>query len=143
MKNWDFYEEDVRAYEARFAIVDGKITGCSNGICCFCDFDNEDNDPTQCWDKRLEFLYQEHKEPAVLTDDEKALCKLLGRGWIVRYKDNRLFWSNTKPVKDRYNMWNFKNCKEFHSISLGMYPNCKFDFIKWEDKEPWEVKVDD
>lgn len=73
MKNWDFYEEDVRAYEARFAIVDGKITGCSNGICCFCDFDNEDNDPTQCWDKRLEFLYQEHKEPAVLTDDEKAL----------------------------------------------------------------------
>lgn len=93
----------------------------------------------------LEYLQDEYNANMCkyLTKEEKMLCSLIGRGYIVRYKDNRLFWSNTKPVKDRYNMWNFKNCKEFHSISLGMYPNCKFDFIKWEDKEPWEVKVDD
>lgn len=24
-----------------------------------------------------------------------------------------------------------------------LFPQCKFDFIKWEDKEPWEVKVND
>ena len=97
------------------------------------------NDGLQAALRYLQYNYNE----SILTKEEKMLCSLIGRGYIVRYKDNRLFWSDTKPVKDEYDMWNFKDCKEFHSISLGMYPNCKFDFITWEDKEPWEVEVYD
>lgn len=137
MKNWEFYEEDIRAYEARFAVVDGKITGCSNGICSFCAFDNEDNDSCQCWDKRLDFLYREHN---ILTDDEKALCKLLGRGWIARDSDGKLWWYKKYPLKGTES-WLNSSCS-VTDIS-GTFPQCKFDFIKCEDEEPWEVQVND
>lgn len=138
MKNWEFYEEDIRAYEARFAVVDGKIKGCSNGICSFCAFDNEDNESCQCWDKRLDFLYREHN---ILTDDEKALCKLLDGGWIARDSDGKLWWYKNKPTRGTVGAWIARSCSAA-DIS-GAFPQCRFDFIKWEDEEPWEVKVND
>lgn len=131
----------MKKYHFAFSFKDNQACWCSEVSCNECMFHM--NHPRDCNKVKMEWLYQEHKEPIVLTEDEKSLCKLLDRGYIVRYKDNRLFWSDIKPIKDEYDMWNFKDCKEFHNISLGMYPNCKFDFIKWEDEEPWEVKIDD
>lgn len=47
---------------------------------------------SQCDAARLKWLHQEYKEPVVLTDDEKALCKLFGRGWIARDENGNLYW---------------------------------------------------
>lgn len=135
MKNWEFYEEDIRAYEARFAVVDGKIKGCSNGICSFCAFDNEDNESCQCWDKRLDFLYREHN---ILTDDEKALCKLLDGGWIARDSNGDLWWYEDKITERNSSAWVASGI----GLNVKMnrfFPQCKFNFIRWEDEEPWEV----
>lgn len=139
MKNWEFYEDKIRAYEARFAVVNGRVECCSNGLCTGCAFDNDDD---SCWDKRLEFLYQEHKELVVLTDDEKVLCRLLGRGWIARDEDKSLWWFEGKPEKQEAQWAKGKGTVWVLCLSL-FFPQCKFDFIKWEDKEPWEVQVDD
>ena len=138
MKNWEFYEEEIKKYGLYFAMVNNKVSRCSITICSQCAF------YTECGrnnNNRMKWLYQEYKEPIVLTDDEKSLCKLLGRGWIVRDKDDCLHWHERKPYKC--------DCKwiqtrQSRRVNIGgIFSQCKFDFIKWEDEEPWEVKIDD
>ena len=75
-----------------------------------------------------------------MTDDEKALCKLLGRGWIGRDKDDTLYWYENKSKEKGNQIW-IPNGLSFRLTKI--FPQCKFDFIKWEDEELWEVKVDD
>lgn len=140
MKNWEFYEDQIRGYEPmEFALIDGHFATCFYGNCCKCEFREKGK---SCWDQRIEFLYQEHKEPIVLTDDEKALCKAFGRGYIARDKNNRLWWYGNKPKENNGYAW----CTPEGGLCVmlnRLFPQCKFDFLKWEDEEPWEVQVDD
>lgn len=85
IKNWEFYEEQLKEYSLTFAMKDNQICWCSEVSCSECKF--SPNRSFSCSEIKLEWLYQEHKETVVLTDDEKALCKLLGRGWIGRDED--------------------------------------------------------
>ena len=119
MKNWEFYEEEIKAYDGRFAVVDGEVISCTNDSCPRCVFDNDDG---LCWEKRLDFLYQDYKEPVVLTDDEKGT----------------LYWYPNKPNKTDIE-W-IERDLEYIFIDIT-FPQCKFDFIKWEDDKPWEVQV--
>lgn len=98
MKNWEFYERELKEHNLAFALVNNQIYWCSEVSCNECAFNRDESYVCDCTGNRMEWLYQECKKPIVLTDDEKALCKLLGRGWIAR---------------------------------------------EWEDKEPWEVRIDD
>lgn len=137
MKNWEFYEEELREYSLSFAMKDNQICWCSDISCNECMFYITKSQT--CASARLEWLYQEHKRPVVLTDNEKALCKLLGRGWIARDKDDNLYWYEIEPDKKNLSAWLASS-----TICIGMvFPQCKFDFIRWEDEESWEVKVDD
>lgn len=136
MKNWEFYEEQIKNNPA-FGVVGGEIVECIPPNCPKCSIKN-----IRCYDERIKFLYQEHKEPVVLTDDEKTLCKLLGRGWIARDANNTLWWYENKPTANNGCAW--CNPKDtLCTMTNKIFPKCKFDFIKWEDEEPWEVKVDD
>lgn len=135
MKNWEFYEEKIKENNFIFGVIDGEIVRCLSVNCGKCSFKS-----ISCGTQRLRFLYQEHKEPIRLTDDEKVLCKLLGRGWIARDKNGNLYWYLNKPNKAGID-WMEQNL-EYISIST-VFPQCKFNFIKWEDEEPWEVKVND
>lgn len=98
-----------------------------------------------CSISRMEFLYQDYKEPVVLTDDEKSLCKMLCGGWIARDRDGILRWHKSKPYKQTEKIcWWGKD--KYNAVSMAIltyFPQCKFDFIKWEDDEPWEVQVND
>lgn len=137
MKNWEFYEDELKEYGLAFALMNNKICWCSDISCDECMFYMGSQ---TCGEAKLKWLYQEHKEPVILTEDEKSLCKLFGRGWIVRDKDGNLYWYETKPEKKNLSTW-FASSRR---MCTGMvFPQCKFDFIKWEDEEPWEVKVDD
>lgn len=142
MKNWEFYEEEIKKYKLAFAMKDNQMYNCASTPCEKCIFDMGES--CTCDIAKVKWLYQECKEPVVLTDDEKALCKLLGRGWIARDKDDTLWWYIDKPPTKSTNEGNAWHnigglCAMIHSI----FPQCKFNFIKWEDEEPWEVKVDD
>lgn len=109
MKNWEFHREGLEKYFFVFGMKkDNKMCWCSEMYCNECIF-NKKNPPYDCNKAKIEWLYQEHKEPIVLTDDEKTLCKLLGRGWIVRDKNNRLYWYGDKP-------------KQKKLIIIGVYP---------------------
>lgn len=140
MKNWEFYEEEIKKYKLAFAMKDNQMYNCASTPCEKCIFDMGES--CTCDVAKVKWLYQECKETVVLTDDEKALCKLLGRGWIARDdKNNYLYWYDLKPNKDSLCWLLSKNSICFNVT--GVFPQCKFDFIKWEDEEPWEVKVDD
>lgn len=135
MKNWEFYEKELRTYGLSFAMEDNQMCSCAFTSCDRCMFSMSESYP--CDATRVKWLYQEYKEPVILTDDEKALCKLLGRGWIARDKDGTLWWFENKPKEKFIDVWYTT------FIELSAFPQCKFDFIKWEDEEPWEVKIDD
>lgn len=139
MKNWEFYEEEIKKYGFYFAMVNNKVSRCSITICSQCAFYTECGRNNK---NRMKWLYQEHKEPIVLTDDEKSLCKLLGKGWIARDVNDTLRWYENKPKQKFNNNWCIPDSSAFIEISICC-PQCKFDFIKWEDEEPWKVKVDD
>ena len=143
MKNWEFYEEELKKYNLIFAMKDNQICSCASVPCNRCAF-NMDESRT-CNVAKVKWLYQEHKEPIVLTDDEKALCKLFDRGWIARDKDDSLYWYENKPGGKSDQRWTFRN-GSYGDLSLRLnkfFPQCKFDFIRWKDEESWEVKVDD
>ena len=141
MKNWEFYREGLKKYCFAFGMKkDNQMCWCSEIHCNECIF-NKKNSLHDCNAAKVKWLYQEYKEPVVLTEDEKSLCKLFGRGWIVRDKDDCLHWHERKPYKG--------DCKwiqtrQSRRVNIGgIFPQCKFDFINWEDEEPWEVKIDD
>lgn len=149
MKNWEFCEEQLRKYNLAFAMNNdnhNQISSCESIRCDRCAFSaSNQSEPVICDVTKIKWLYQEHKEPAVLTNDEKALCKLFSRGWIARDKDDSLYWYENKPGGKSDLRWTFCN-GSYGDLSLRLnkfFPQCKFEFIKWEDEEPWEVKVDD
>lgn len=146
MKNWEFCEEQLRKYNLAFAMNNdnhNQISSCESIRCDRCAFSaSNQSEPVICDVTKIKWLYQEHKEPAVLTNDEKSLCKLLGRGWIARDKDNSLWWYKNRPKEKLDDGWCIPNSTINVKISK-YFPQCKFDFIKWEDEEPWEVKVND
>lgn len=139
MKNWEFYEKELKEHNLSFAMKDNQICWCSEVRCNECMFYM--NHPRDCNKAKTEWLYQEHKEPIVLTEDEKALCNLLKTGFIVRNKDGRLFWFQHKPTHKSASEW--LTISGNRAILNTAFPDCKFEFIKWEDEEPWEVKVND
>lgn len=142
MKNWEFHREGLEKYFFVFGMKqDNKMCWCSEMYCNECIF-NKKNPLYGCNKTKIEWLYQEHKEPVVLTDDEKALCKLLNKnGYIARDSNNKLFYYPVKPHKNNIS-WGCEHDKFIISIN-DSFPTCKFDFIKWEDEEPWEVKIND
>lgn len=140
MKNWEFYEKELRTYGISFAMEDNQMCSCAFTSCDRCMFSMSES--CLCNVTRIEWLYQEYKEPIVLTDDEKALCKLLGRGWIARDKNGKLYWFENKPTNKINAEWITSITGTIINID-SVFPQCKFDFIKWGDEEPWEVKVDD
>lgn len=140
MKNWEFYEEELKKYGFAFAMEDNQICSCAFVSCDRCMFDMGESN--SCDVPRIEWLYQEYKEPIVLTDDEKALCKLLGRGWIARDKNGKLYWFENKPTNKINAEWITSITGTIINID-SVFPQCKFEFIKWGDEEPWEVKIDD
>lgn len=97
MKNWDFHEEELKKYNFAFGMRNNQMDWRSKVSCSKCEFNV--NGIESCSGAKLEWLYQDYKEPIVLTDDEKALCKLLGRGWIARDKNGDLYWHFANPLK--------------------------------------------
>lgn len=139
MKNWEFYEKELKKYNFYFAMKDNQIYQCLNLPCEDCAFYVHKG--ISCNETKTKWLYQEHKEPIVLTDDEKTLCNLLGRGWIARDECDYLHWYEHKPYKGDCT---WIRTRQSRCVNIGgIFPQCKFEFIKWEDEEPWEVKVDD
>lgn len=142
MKNWEFYEQELSAYGFSFAMSNNRLCNCRETLCNNCAFClDRPYSCDSCEGNKIRWLYQEYKEPVILTEDEKLLCKLLGRGWIARDKDDCLHWHERKPYKGDCTWIRTRQSKCVNIRDI--FPQCKFEFIKWEDEKPWEVKVSD
>ena len=86
-------------------------------------------------DYTLQNLLWERKE-IKLTEDEKVILRNLPPKfkWITRDKDGTLYLFNeVEPFKECTYWRNGRDSFEF------LYFNSLFQFIKWEDKEPYSI----
>ena len=140
MKNWEKYEGEIKKIGLTFAVLksSGEVVDCTFGFpsCEECLF-GESN--YSCEKDRAKWSYSDYKEPVVLTEDERKLCELFGDGWIARDSNGVLYYYHANPTKGK-TMWADGFGYDIVNISSA-FPQCKFEFIKWEDEEPWEVKI--
>lgn len=103
---------------------------CDNHNCGECDFCKNK-------DEILKILLSEHKEKPKITDDEKAILRNLPKKckYIIRNWNNKLFLTEGKPQKKGDYYWSYKG----YCYELDIFEHL-FQFIKWEDEEPWSIK---
>lgn len=87
-------------------------------------------------DEILKILLSEHKEKPQLTDDEKAILRSIDSKFefIAKDKSGNLYVYMRKPYKGE-NRWESGAL----AVLLPVF-NDLFQFIKWEDEEPWNIK---
>ena len=115
----------------RIALVDGKVVACEDIDCNNCEWGGMDD----CREKLKKWMNSEHVEKPKLARKERQFCELVKTtGWIARNESGHLCLHNIKPIKS-YSVWLTNE-----SIIIDVYFNLDFDFIKWEDEEPWSVE---
>lgn len=103
-----------------------------------CDFDvilGLCEDCTQC---TVEWLKQERIEKIKLSEVERNILTYLPERYkyIARDGDDELYVYERKPQKTDVDSWDTTTSFEYESLSVF---NHLFEFIKWEDKEPYEI----
>ena len=113
-----------------------------NFNCNECSFkDNE-----TCENAFILWMLEEYKEPIKLTEKEKAFVKMMidNYGYLARDEDSYLYWYKNKPIKDKsFGCWVYpkedKTDPRLNCFSLTSFIYPEFDFIKWEDEEPYSI----
>lgn len=111
-------------------------------VCYLCEFLFGECSGRRCptWNQVFEELNKEYKEKPVLTNDEKMILKALsakGYNFIVRSATNNIIIYESKPDKCFFG-WSANNGMDrIGSISAF---NHLFQFVKWTDDEPWNIK---
>ena len=138
MKNREKFAKeilDIVCKGNRFAVTKlGKIDRCDRIGCAECLFDDNCAVGLEQWSE------SEYIEKPTITSKEKAFLYLLLPKWkyIARDSDyNRLSLYPDKPSK-KSTYWSSETKYE-NRIRYDVF-NVKFDFVKWEDEEPWSIE---
>ena len=138
MTNFEFYKEELIERGVTNFAVEAKTNGifkCHMLKCSDCLFSNQGG----CGKVLTKWLYEEHKEVPKLTKKERMLCELYETGYIARDYNGDIGWYEKEPEKlsdQRWsNGWGWDNL-----TYLKCTKHLNFDFITWEDKEPWKVE---
>ena len=88
-----------------------------------------------CRDKLYEWAESEYVEKPTITSKEKKFLDLLlpNYKYIAREKNGFLLVYTEKPIKI-LETWGLANCALMNMFDI------KFDFIKWEDEDPWSIE---
>ena len=138
MTNFEYYKEGILQLGdiSEIAITkDGEIRKCYDLDCKECVLDGKGD----CCLAIVEWLYEEHVEkpkPPKLSKKERAFCELIGTGYIARDNNKELVHYRATPHKHT-NEWTDHTAS---FLMLNRFNSLKFDFIKWEDEEPWPVE---
>lgn len=68
MKNWEKYEEEIKAVDYSLAVVNGKATQCIDTACSDCKFDHDGID---CEATMMKWLYEDADEGIQPIDTAK------------------------------------------------------------------------
>lgn len=143
--NFEFYKDEIKELATKknhcgIAIVNEKPVKCGLVRCADCKLD----DPTDHSCRRdilFNWLYEEHKEMPTISAAERKFLELLRPDYyIARNGDNLLYVMVDRPVKAISTLkwepaW---SCS--YNIHPGYLDGVNFNFIKWEDEEPWKVE---
>lgn len=146
MKNREKFAKEILDVACRginIAVTKGnKIVYCSNTPCELCMFDScgkHIGRSQACADRFYEWAESEYVEKPTITSREKNFLDSLlpNFKYIARDINNALNIYYNKPKRNSINDWisDYNYCY----ISINMYGNM-FDFIKWEDEEPWSIE---
>ena len=154
MKNREKFAKEILDITCKgdsFSVTkSGEITFCDRFKCDMCKF-YVPADYKSCRIRRYEWSESEYVEKHTITSREKNFLDVLLPKWkyIARDSNNSLCIYPIKPIRFG-TCWMVKNDYNYYYVLRDMYGNI-FDFIKWEDEEPWgiedlkklEVKKDD
>ena len=88
-----------------------------------------------------DWLYAEHIEKHTLNKYEHALGEALRTGWIAKDRGHYPVCFYTHEPTKVGSEWLSKQGYSMTFEALNMAnPEIKFDFIRWEDEEPWSVE---
>lgn len=136
MTNFEFYKDKILELAKNnkcFTIKNDAIVSCDDIFCYDCAFDDPDY---ICENKKTKWLYEEYTPPKPkLTKREHAFCEAVESGWLARDEDEELYLHQNKPEKRTITWVGDITSSE---INLRFYPS--FDFITWEDDEPYSIE---
>lgn len=115
---------------------DNKVVCCDDIKCEQCLFYKTNDYGSHCDDEALmRWSESEYVERPTITSREKNFLDLLlpNYKYIAREKNGFLLVYTEKPIKI-LETWGLANCALMNMFDI------KFDFIKWEDKEPWRIE---
>ena len=141
MKNKEKFAKeiiDIACKGGRFMVTkDNKVVDYEDIACeqCLFNIDNE----CCCSDNDIErWAESEYVEKPTITPKEKKFLDtlLFNCKYIARDENNRLYVYYQKPVH-KNELWTSND--DYYYISTSLFGNM-FDFIKWEDEEPWSIE---
>lgn len=139
--NANFYKDEIDKLDKAFKVTrtTREIRPCGN--CYDCIFSDTNK---SCMKTVIEWLlspYKPPKEKPVITDTVETFLKMCNpECYIARRKNGSLSIYDQKPIKTKTS-WSYEGqCVTIkETITKNLYEG--FNFIEWEDDEPW--KVDD
>lgn len=101
---------------------------------------NDSTGEKSCRTKRYEWSESEYIEKPTITSREKNFLDLIlsKMKYIARDFNNDLYIYYNKPKRNSINKSWGTDDSNYHYVSRKMYGDM-FDFIKWEDEEPWSI----
>lgn len=106
---------------------------------CAVDIQGKDEEEITCEECMCTWLSQEHKENPKLTEVEKVILANIDKEykWICKNLSGDVWFYTEKPIKDEC-VWGYNPNDMRQKSNRSDFPNL-FQFIKWEDKEPYEI----
>ena len=95
------------------------------------------NNCAECGRALIKWLNEEYREPIAISADEKVILRNLPEGfkYIARDYGNAIYVYRKKPTKSMHEWTN----EVPSGASLNLYAHL-FQFIKWEDDEPYSIE---
>lgn len=119
-----------------------EVTNCDDINCEQCLFYKTDDYGSYCDEEDLmKWAESEYVEKPTITSKEKKFLDTLVPDckYIARDGNNRLYIYGKKPIReDKSESWVPDN-SNYYCATRDIFGNM-FDFIKWEDKEPWSIE---
>ena len=147
MKNREKFAKEILDIACKGNIIavtkDNKVVCCNDINCEQCLFHKGDDYGGYCDDtERIRWVESEYveKKHTITSREKNFLDALLSNcKYIARDINNDLYIYYNKPRRNSMNeLWINEDSSYFY-VSRDMYGNM-FDFIKWEDEEPWSIE---
>lgn len=145
MKNREKFAKEILDIACNGGVIavtkDNKVVCCRDINCEQCLFHKTNYYESYCdYEATMRWAESEYVEKNLQLHQEKKnfldALLLLSNCYIARDEDNSLYVYYDKPIRGNKLWISDYAC---HDLPKDMYGSM-FDFIKWEDEEPWNVE---